>query len=276
MTTSVTVNVEAANGASVAGTHVYFVSVDDVTYSYETTLNATGSYTWNDFRVGTYQYTISLEGFESCATDEVIEITEATVIDCTLEEKFHVGDFYVSPTGWAMWNDDATSFQVKLNGQNVAEVTTPYYQFDVTNLVQGQEYTATVVGNETMEYKWTYKSCDNFVNANDFAAVVNGNSVELSWQLPIGAYSKEFMFDFEDATLDGFVTIDANGDGATWMNSNQYSSVDCGYQSHYSAISCSYYNFYDIQPDDYLVTAKKYNITANSKLVFRACAENQM
>ncbi len=276
MAISVTVNVEASNGASVAGTHVSFVSVNDVTYSYETTLDESGTYTWDDFRIGTYQYTISLEGFESCATNEVVEITESTVIDCTLEEMFHVGDFYVSPTGWAMWNDEAASFEVKLNGQNVAEVTTPYYQFDVTSLVQGQEYTATVIGSKEMEYTWTYNSCENFVSANDFEAVVNGNTVELSWQLPIGACAKEFMYDFEDGTLDGFVTIDANNDGVSWMNSNQHSSVDCGYQSHYSAISCSYYNFYDIEPNDYLVTAKKYNITESSKLVFRVCAENQM
>ena len=276
MTVAVTVNVDAANGASVAGAQVTFSNVNETSYVYNVTLNATGSYTWNDVRVGTYKYTIAMEGFESCATDEIIEITEATVVECTLEEMFHVGDIFVSSTGWAMWNGNSDTYTVVLDGTTVAEVTTPYYQFDVTNLVQGQEYTAKVIGDETMEYTWTYKACDNFVNANEFEAVVNGNTVELSWQLPIGACAKEFMYDFEDGTLDGFVTIDANSDGVSWMNSNQHSTVDCGYQSHYSAISCSYYNFYDIQPDDYLVTAKKYNITADSKLVFRVCAENQM
>ncbi|MBR4156329.1 MAG: choice-of-anchor J domain-containing protein [Bacteroidales bacterium] len=276
MNTTVTVNVDASNGASVAGAQVTFSNLSETSYVYNVTLDASGSYTWNDFRVGTYEYTIAMEGFESCATNEIIRINEPTVIECTLEEQFQLGDFYVSPTGWAMWDNNGASYTVMLDGQTVAEVTTPYYQFDVTSLVQGQDYTAKVVGATTMEYTWTYNACDNYADAKDFEAVVNGKNVELSWVLPIGAYSKEFMFDFENGTLDGFVTIDANEDGATWMNSKQYSSADCGYESQYSAISCSYYNFYDIEPNDYLVTAKKYSITGSSKLIFRVCAENQM
>ena len=277
MNTTVTVNVDAANGASVAGTQVTFSNVTETSYVYNVTLDATGSYTWNDFRVGVYEYTIAMEGFESCATDEIIQINYATVVECTLEEQFQLGDFYVSPTGWAMWKaDSAETYEVMLDGEWVADVWSYYYQFDVASLVQGQEYTAKVIGEEAMEYTWTYNACDNYADATDFEAVVNGKNVELSWVLPIGACSKEFMFDFENGTLDGFVTIDANEDGATWMNSKQYSSADCGYESHYSAISCSYYNFYDIEPNDYLATAKKYNITGSSKLIFRVCAENQM
>ena len=29
-----------------------------------------------------------------------------------------------------------------------------------------------------MEYTWTYNACDNFVNANEFEAVVNGKNVK--------------------------------------------------------------------------------------------------
>ena len=275
MSVSLTVNVETENGTSAEGAHVSFVNADDATIKYETTLGASGSYTWNDFRLGTYNYTISLDGFNT--TSATIEITEATTIDCVLEETFVLGDLYVSPTGWAMWNEDeAETYVIKLDGTTVASVWSSGYQFDVTNLVEGQEYTTTVVGSTTMEYTWTYNPCENFVEATDYQTVVNGTNVELSWTLPIGAAPTEFMFDFEDGDLNGFTTINANNDNVTWMNSHQYSSMDCGYESHYSAISCSYYQTYDITPDDYLVTAEKYAITENSKLTFDVCAENYM
>lgn len=279
MNATVTVNVETETGASVAGTLVSFVGLDNSNV-YETTLDASGTYTWNDFRVGTYQYSISLEGFQSCATNEIIEITEDAVIECTLEEHFNVGDIFVSSTGWAMWSCQslAETCSVFLDGVFVGDAYLPYYQFDVTNLVEGQTYTTTIDKNEEvpLEYTWTYIPCDNFVEPTNFEANVNGRNVELSWTLPDGAAPTEFMFDFEDGTLDGFTTIDANNDGRTWGNSKQFSTTDCGYESVYSAVSRSYDGMYDFEPNDYLVTEKKYAITAYSKLVFQVCAENSL
>ncbi|MBQ8760926.1 MAG: choice-of-anchor J domain-containing protein [Bacteroidales bacterium] len=273
MTASVTVNVEAENGASVAGTTVSFVGIDNSNV-YEAVLDATGTYTWNDFRLGNYKYTVALEGYQSCATNEIVTISDDAVFDCTLEEYFNVGDLFVSSTGWAMWNHtDAETYDVKLDGTTVAEVWTNYYQFDVTNLVEGQSYKAEV---GEYEYTWTYTPCDNFVEPTNFEAVVNKTNVELSWTLPLGAHPTEFMFDFEDGTLDGFTTIDANNDGRTWGNSTQFSSTDCGYESANSAVSRSYDGMYDFEPNDYLVTESKYEITANSKLTFYVCAENSL
>ncbi|MBQ8222001.1 MAG: choice-of-anchor J domain-containing protein [Bacteroidales bacterium] len=273
MNAAVTVKVEAETDASVAGTLVSFVGIDN-SKVYETTLDASGTYTWNDFRIGTYKYTISLEGYQSCATNEIIEITDDAVVECTLEEYFHVGDLFVSSTGWAMWNHtDAETYNVKLDGTTVAEVWNNYYQFDVTNLVEGQSYKAEV---DEYEYTWTYIPCDNFVEPTNFEAVVNKTNVELSWTLPLGAHPTEFMFDFEDGTLDGFTTIDANNDGRTWGNSKQFSTTDCGYESANSAVSRSYDGMYNFEPNDYMVTESKYEITANSKLTFYVCAENSM
>ena len=277
MNVAVTINVETETGASANGAQVSFVNADDASYTYEVTLGNSGTHTWNDFRLGTYDYTVSLEGFKTSAA--TIDITEPTVIECVLEEVFAIGDFYVSPTGWAMWNDNAASFDVMLDGQNVAEVETNYYQYDVTNLVEGNEYTAKVVGNNTMEYIWTYSPCSNFVEVTEYSVELNGKDVELSWTLPVqgdGSYPSEFMFDFEDGTLNGFTTIDANADGNKWGNSTQFSQTDCGYESANSAVSRSYDGMYNFEPDDYLVTASKYAITEDSKLVFHVCAENSM
>lgn len=277
MNVTVTINVETETGVSVNGTQVSFVNVNDASYTYETTLDATGSHTWNNFRLGTYDYTVSLEGFKT--TSATINITESTTVDCVLEEIFAIGDIYVSPTGWAMWEDNAASFEIMLDGQDVAEVETNYYQFDVTNLVEGNEYTAKVVGNNTMEYTWTYSPCSDFVEVTEYSVELNGKDVELSWTLPVqgdGSYPSEFMFDFEDGTLNGFTTIDANADGNKWGNSTQFSQTDCGYESANSAVSRSYDGMYNFEPDDYLVTASKYAITEDSKLVFHVCAENSM
>lgn len=277
MNVDFTLNVVAENGASVAGTEVSFVKVDDPSYKYETTLDETGSYTWNDFRLGTYNYTLTLEGFKVYSA--TIVITTAMELDCTLEEIFVLGDLYVSPTGWAMWEDDAESFEIYLDDALVAEVTGNRYQFDVTNLVEGQRYTTKVVGENELEYSWNYIPSENFVTVSEYNAEVNGKNVELEWTLPIqgdGSYPSEFMFDFEDGTLNGFITIDANADGRTWTNSTAVSQTETGYESANSAVSRSYDGLYDFEPDDYLVTASKYAITEDSKLTFYVCAENHL
>ena len=111
MTTTVDVTVTAADGASVAGTLVSLVNVNEPAYAYEVTLDETGYYEWTEFRKGTYEYTVSLEGYISCATEEIIEITDATSLECTLELKPELVDgLYVSPTGWAMWEYVAPEF----------------------------------------------------------------------------------------------------------------------------------------------------------------------
>lgn len=278
MNVTLTVNVTTETGASAAGAKVTFVNTDDASYTYETTLGATASHTWNDFRLGTYDYTIELEGFKTSSA--TVEITQSTTIDCVLEEIFVLGDLYVSATGWAMWEDNASSFEVKLDGATVAEVSNNYYQFDVTGLTAGEEYTTTVIGTNTMEYTWTYASCDNFVDAKEYNVEVTADkNVELSWILPVqgtGETPTEFMYDFEDGTLNGFLTLDVNGDGRTWGNSTQFSSTDCGYESPNCAVSRSYDGMYDLSPDDYMVTTRKYAITENSKLRFYAAAENHL
>lgn len=279
MFTSLKLNVTTENELSPAGTIVSFANVYEPSYKYEVTLDETGTYEWESFRRGTYRYSISLEGHKPYATNALIEIWDETELNCELEELFVLGDLYVSPTGWAMWNDDADSYQVKLDGEIVTETTESYYQFDVTNLIVGQEYSTTLIGEKELEYTWTYVPCDNFVQPTELEFDVDGKNVNVSWVLPVQGFDEaasQFMFDFEDESLNGWITIDANGDGYTWSNSAKYSQTECGYQSWYSAMSYSCVGVTPLTPDDYMVTSKKYNITETSKLRFNVSAESSM
>lgn len=277
MFTSLELTVTTENGTSPAGASVSFINVNEPSFKYETTLDETGKVQWDNFRRGTYKYTVSLEGFKTYSS-ALTEIWDASTLQCELEEIFALGDLFVSSTGWAMWKiDDIETYTVKLDGKTVAEVGHNYYQFDVNDLEEGKEYTTTVIGEEEMEYTWVYASCEKFVNATDFEIETEGKNVYLSWTNPVQGYNdvaSQFKFDFEDETLNGWIAIDANGDKYTWSNSKAYSQTECGYQSWYSAMSYSCVGTTALTPDDYLVTAKKYYITETSKLHFNVSAES--
>ena len=278
MITSVAVNITADDNASVAGTTVTLANVNEPAYVYETTLDATGQYTWTEFRKGTYELTIALDGYYSCATAEIMEIAEATTIECTLEKMPEIiSGLYVSPTAWAMWNNNGTSFNILLDGTTVAQnVTDKYYQLDVTSLVEGQEYKTTVMPNggadEMMEYTWTYRSCSSFVGVTNLAATVeNGNPV-LTWTLPEYVNVDpvyEFATNFDNGALYGWRTLDGDGDGNTWKNTSEFANQGFGVNDTYCAASMSYDNQYGaLYPNNYLVTEIKYTMTADSKLTY--------
>ena len=277
MFTPFSVAVTTENGLSPAGTKVSFYNVYEPSYKYEAVLDETGVYNWEAFRRGTYRYSMSLENYKPGPSNQLVEIWDNETLEYTFEEKFVLGELFVSSTAWAMWTDKADSYQVKLDGELVAEVTTPYYQFDVEKLVKGREYTTTVIGSKELEYKWTYVSCEGLVQASDFEAEANGKEVSVYWTLPVKGFSaSEFKFDFEDETLNGWVTIDGDGDGYTWANSTQYSQTECGFESFYSAMSHSCMQVTPLTPDNYLSTAKRYLITENSRLNYVVSAENKM
>jgi hypothetical protein len=277
MFTSLEVAVATETGIAPAGTKVSFYNVYEPSFKYEATLDETGTYKWDSFRRGTYRYSMSLDGFKQGPKNELIEIWDETKLEYTFKEMFILGDIFVSSTGWAMWKDEAESYQVKLNDELITEVSTPYYQFDDKELVKGQEYTTTIVGSKELKYTWTYNSCDDLVQATDFEVEVDGKEVSVYWTLPVKDFNNsEFRFDFEDRTLNGWVALDADGDGYTWANSSKYTEEECGFQSFYSVMSHSSLQTKALKPDNYLATAKKYHITENSVLRFKVSAENKL
>lgn len=83
------------------------------------------------------------------------------------------------------------------------------------------------------------------------------------------ALGDEFTFDFEDGTMDGWVTYDVDGDDFTWKHVWNFWGEDYGYNSNASILSASYTNeLGPLYPDNYIVTEEKYLIGGASQLTF--------
>ena len=92
----------------------------------------------------------------------------------------------------------------------------------------------------------------------------------------IGA-GDEFFFDFEDGSLNGWVTIDADNDNYTWQNSFEIMAPGSGHNSSIACVTSMSWIFgVVLTPDNYLITENKYKIDATSKLRFYVCAQDAM
>lgn len=100
----------------------------------------------------------------------------------------------------------------------------------------------------------------------------------MSWDYPTPqAYiaGDEFYYDFEDGTISGFTTIDADGDGNNWMNSGDFSATIPGHDSQRCILSASYDNNYGpLYPNNFIITAQKYHIGSSSTLSWFVCAQD--
>ena len=314
MITSVEVSAETNSGDPISGTKVSFISVSEpeMGYDVEFTLDETGYFETSEFRKGTYEITISKDGFISDVESVVIDIWEPTSINCMLAElKNTVEDLYVSPTGWAMWkgaNLDADdklvdkmsmtnsnkdnraleSYTIILNDHIEGDITDTYYQHE--DLIVGEQYVTTVIANYTTgssnnaTYTWTYAGCDAFAGAEEFSAEYSQGNVVLNWTLPGSTPtppdpSDDMSWDFESG-LDGWTSIDADGDGNVWMY-----NVDAGLTgddvsgnngSMGFAFSQSYINYVGpLFPDNYFVSPSKIAVAAGTKISFYASAQDE-
>ena len=107
MVTTVSVSVITNSLDSPEETDVMFTNTSepDLELVYETTLDASGVYTWNEFRKGTYDIYVEKNGFAPISiTGYVIDGPE--VFEWVLEELLlPVADLYVTPTGYATWRN---------------------------------------------------------------------------------------------------------------------------------------------------------------------------
>ncbi len=204
MYTTVEVTVTSNATESMSGTTVKFVNLYETGFDYEAVLDATATYEWTEFRKGTYEYTVYKKGYESCATAEVVDITDETALECVLTEIINAAkDLYVSPTGFAKWeNADADtraieSYTVLLNGVEEATVTTSYYQHE--DVTPGEKYTTSVIANyntgdaEATEYTWTCVACDEFEGVSNLESTCSDGNAILTWELPEGNYMTDFL-----------------------------------------------------------------------------------
>ena len=195
MITKLTVKVKTNNNDPVAGTSIVLRNIVEEEYVYNRVLSDETEYVFDEFHKGVYEVSVSKTGFSSDYEAEVVEIWDATSLECLLTEKLDaVANLYVSPTGYAMWE-----------GSTIGD---------------------------------------------------------------------EFFFDFEDGSLDGWVTIDADGDNYNWMNSIDFMAPGSGHNSSLACATSMSYFFNILTPDNYLVTEKKYLIDKTSKLKFYVCAQD--
>ena len=174
-------------------------------------------------------------------------------------------------------------YDVVFNGETVADdITESFYQLDVTGLTEGEDYTTTVIvnnwTNQAMEYIWTYRACSNFAGVTNFAAVENDGNAVLTWTLPVYENQDpvyEFASNFDDGSLNGWNTIDADGDARNWQNTSEHANQGFGINNTYCASSSSYDNSVGaLTPDNYLVTDVKYTITEGSTLTYSVCGQS--
>lgn len=290
MIANVGVDVTTNNNASPKGTTVKFVNMSEpgLGYDYEIVLDESGVYSWTKFRKGTYELTISKAGYESSAENQVIEIWADANIECELEEVAAAVELYVSPTAWAMWSidgDNALSYEVYLNDVLEEEVTTKYYQHE--NLTVGQSYTTKVIANYYTEssapatYTWTYNGCDDYEGLTEFTAKYANGKAVLNWLTPgmEELQPQTLSYGFEN-NMEGWTTIDANGDGHIWYHDSECESnhevegVDShtGYGHICSESFCNTGNV--LFPDDYVVSPEKIVATSSSKITFWASAQD--
>ena len=106
MYTPLNVNVTTNSKDIPVGARVKFINLTEPGqgFDYKVTLDETGVCAFERFRKGNYKLTVALEGYEKY--EQEIEIIDTKDVEVVLNEiKATVENLYVSPTGWAMWEN---------------------------------------------------------------------------------------------------------------------------------------------------------------------------
>ena len=104
MYTALNVNVATSSNDVPVGARVKFVNLTEAGFDYKVKLDETATVKFDRFRKGTYAVTATLEGFEQYNSE--VEIVGGEDLNIVLNEiKAAVENLYVSPTGWASWED---------------------------------------------------------------------------------------------------------------------------------------------------------------------------
>jgi hypothetical protein len=99
------------------------------------------------------------------------------------------------------------------------------------------------------------------------------NSIQVTVEGESGEEPDGVTYTFDDGTLDGWTTIDADGDGYTWMNTAEAGGgLDAHNSSNYAVFSQSYANSAALTPDNYLISPK---VELGGKFSFFAVAQDK-
>ncbi len=228
MTTSFALNAMTNVGLSPSGATVMLSSHDGQGHEYQANVDANGHLLLPAVYRDEYDLRVHLDGFEDYVSDSAISIFAPTQVEIELIEAMPMVDsLYVSYTGYAIWsigtaqNRDLQYFEMMLNGEAVGTTTATTFQFDVSQLNEGDTCTAQVRPvylSGTCDWKscqWVYHSCSDFAGPTSLTWALHNEALQLSWVYPegniLGAMlfrDDEFLgFTDEDSYLDETVEL---------------------------------------------------------------------
>lgn len=218
MTTTLEVNVTTNIGLQPAGAVVMLSSHEAQGQSYQATADANGHVLMNHVYRSEYDLRVHLDGYMDYVSEEPLSIYAPMQIDVELsEDTLSVDSLYVSSTGWAIWylkneqDRDLQYFELKLNGHIIGQTTASVFQFDVSDLSDGELCVAEVRpvylshACAWHSQEWVYRSCSAFEgSSNGLQWSLHNDAVQLSWDYPDGA---DFLgaFVYRDGESLGFV-----------------------------------------------------------------------
>ncbi|MBQ3354121.1 MAG: choice-of-anchor J domain-containing protein [Bacteroidales bacterium] len=157
MYTTLSITVTLNSGDSPEGAEVYINNVDqneNINFPVEpVVLDETGTYTWDSFRKGEYEIAIIKDGYYSIGAYYTTSIYEPTELEYEMIEVVSMAEnLYVSPTGWAMWDEANPGL----------EQPNPYEPVEGTTFTEGFEGGIpadwTVIDGNDDGYTWTLTS----------------------------------------------------------------------------------------------------------------------
>lgn len=180
-----------------------------------------------------------------------------------------VDDVFVGPQA----KDPLTSCSITLDGTTVeSNLAGTQYLLDTDGFANNSSHNTTITATYqsgatlTKSTDWTFRSADNFQGSPlGLHANSDGNSVNLSWELPMMASSyvvDEIFYDFADSTLSDLTLIDANNDGYNFRiyPFGGYGSGNCLKSDSWMAGDIGALN-----PDNFIVLPR---VTATENTVF--------
>ena len=126
---------------------------------------------------------------------------------------------------------------------------------------------AITAGEHTFQWRYTK---DSSVNSNDDCFYVDYISFYKQPAPPIPGMT----YDFDNSTMQGWTSLDADGDGYGWYVASDIMSTGYGHNSSNDCVlSQSYYSGLVLYPDNYLVSPQ---VELGGVLRFYACAQDNM
>ena len=219
MTTTLEIQGSTNVGLPPAGATVSLTSHNGQGHEYQSTLDANGHLLMPVYR-DEYDVRVHLDGYMDYVSDSAVSIFEPTQLEIELVEAMPgVDSLYVSYTGWAIWSmeevqyRDFQYFEIKLNGEMIGTTTATTFQFDVSQLDEGDLCTAQVRPvylSGTCDWKscqWVYRPCSDFAGPTGLTWMLLNEALQLSWVYPEGDLLGAMLF--RDGEFLGFTEEDS-------------------------------------------------------------------